>query len=152
MSAVLPITPEQYAERIRRMIWEDTVTGRVPTVATSVRALGQHVRMRDYLDRAEIPVCALADPGPTIASILGLVDEWIRTGTLRLPYGVFTAQDVTLLTHYLRNAARHQSDVAVIARIAGEWLAGIHAMTSAGEYTLQHSRALLALAHDVLAR
>lgn len=153
MSPTITVDAVRYAERIRRMIWTDVVEGRIPPAAVAgFSALKAHVNADAYLRRADLPPGELLDLGARAAAAVELVDAWMRSGALRLPYGAFTPQDVTLLSDFLRAAERSQRDVEILADIAGEWLAGIRDTTSAGEFGRDHQRALLALAHDALAR
>src|SRR5512142_2560967 len=121
MNTAVTVAREQYAERIRSMIWNDMVAGRVPTTVTGFSALGEHVDVNDYLLRAALPAGDPAAVGTWVAGVVDLVDEWIRTDVVRLRYGAFTSMDVSLLTDYLQGVARSQHDVEIIARLAGEW-------------------------------
>jgi hypothetical protein len=145
----------QYAERLRRQIWADMVEGKVPSAVHDFTALRRHVDAEAYLLRAELPAPTAPQRSGAdvpVDDVIALVDAWLRSGVVRLPYGAFTPQEVLQVTELLRSAQRSQHDAVILAHLAGEWLAGTHHTTSAGEFEHDHNRELLALTHDVLAR
>lgn len=152
-AAATTLTAEQLAERVRQMIWDDVTSGRVPTDLPSFAALTRYVDPDDYLTRAGLRIRGAGAADTARAEhVVRAVDQWIRDHQLRYCYGAFTAEDVAMLTHFVGAAEKQQDDVEIIARLAGEWLAGLHSTMSTEEHRDAYGRALLALAHDVLDR